>query len=129
MTKVSFTPQQDLKKKTLEGFMNRQQRRAAKALARRQGTQKARDTGTELIMSWYESEEEFEKAKKLDPNSYEGKTYEEMNAFLEEALEHYPTAVKVPIRVDDYAAWCRDNNETVGAISRLSYINKLFYGR
>jgi hypothetical protein len=79
-------------------------------------------------MSWYESAEEFEKARKLDPEAYEGTTYEEMNTALDEVCERSLTAVKVPIRVDDCVAWCQANNRTFGADSRLAYIQLLWHG-
>jgi hypothetical protein len=87
-----------------------------------------RGPGSEYTVGWYESAEEFEKARKLDPESYEGATWEKMNADMEMMYEHWPTLVKVPIRVDDYAAWCQDNNLAFGAESRLTYINQLYSG-
>jgi hypothetical protein len=87
-----------------------------------------RGPGSEYTVGWYESAEEFEKARKLDPESYEGATWEQMNADMEMMYERWPTLVKVPIRVDEYAAWCEDNNLAFGAESRLVYINQLYSG-
>jgi hypothetical protein len=109
--------------------MNRHERRAEKANLRRAIRRKASPRGgMEMTLVWYENAEEFEKAQKLDPEAYKGRTYEEMCVDYEQICERVPTAVKVPIRVDHYAAWCQENNERLGSDSRIKYINLLYSG-
>jgi len=124
-TKAGRQPQH--KERMTAKKANRHERQATRAIEQR-GRRKSRESG-DFIMSWYESPEEFEKARKLDPESYEGKTYEEMNAALDEVCEHRLDAVKVPIRVDECVAWCQENNLVFGGESRLMYIRQLWSGK
>ena len=51
---------------------NRQQRRAAKARARKKQPAERAAEPLQMTMSWYESAEEFDKARTLDPRVIRG---------------------------------------------------------